>query len=72
MHLYTLEDLRFTFGEKVVLDIPELTIEEGKITALTGPNGSGKTTLLMLLGGCLRNNPSNSSSQSCPAEDGRR
>jgi tungstate transport system ATP-binding protein len=50
MHLYTLEDLRFTFGEKVVLDIPALTIEEGKITALTGPNGSGKTTLLMLLG----------------------
>jgi ABC-type transporter Mla maintaining outer membrane lipid asymmetry ATPase subunit MlaF len=36
MHLYTLEDLRFIFGEKVVLDIPELTIEEGKITALTG------------------------------------
>jgi tungstate transport system ATP-binding protein len=54
MHLYTLEDLRFTFGEKVVLDIPELTIEEGKITALTGPNGSGKTTLLMLLGALLR------------------
>jgi len=53
MHLYTLEDLRFTFGEKVVLDIPELTIEEGKITALTGPNGSGKTTLLMLLGALL-------------------
>ena len=53
MHLYTLEDLRFTFGEKVVLDIPKLTIEEGKITALTGPNGSGKTTLLMLLGALL-------------------
>jgi tungstate transport system ATP-binding protein len=50
VHLYTLEDLRCTFGEKVVLDIPELTVEEGKITALTGPNGSGKTTLLMLLG----------------------
>jgi tungstate transport system ATP-binding protein len=53
MSLYQLENLRFAFGERDVLDIPQLTIAEGKITAMTGPNGSGKTTLLMLLGALL-------------------
>ncbi|WP_089935699.1 ABC transporter ATP-binding protein [Candidatus Entotheonella palauensis] len=53
MPLYTVEALRFAFAEQVVLDIPKLTIAEGRITALTGPNGSGKTTLLMLLGALL-------------------
>jgi tungstate transport system ATP-binding protein len=32
-----------------VLDIPELTIEQGSITGILGPNGSGKSTLLKLL-----------------------
>jgi tungstate transport system ATP-binding protein len=54
MSLYRLEHLRFAFGERAVLDIPALTIADGRITALTGPNGSGKTTLLMLLGLLLR------------------
>ncbi len=53
MPLYTIKDLRFGFENQPVLNIPALTIEEGKITALTGPNGSGKTTLLMLLGAQL-------------------
>jgi molybdopterin-binding protein len=53
MSVYRLENLRFAFGETVVLDIPELTIADRQITALTGPNGSGKTTLLMLLGALL-------------------
>lgn len=54
MSLYRLENLRFAFGEQTVLDIPELTVAAGTITALTGPNGSGKTTLLMLLGALRR------------------
>jgi tungstate transport system ATP-binding protein len=54
MSLYHLHGLRFAFGEQVVLDIPELTIAEERITALTGPNGAGKTTLLMILGALLR------------------
>ena len=53
MSLYAIEDLRFAFAEQVALDIPKLTINEGQITALTGPNGSGKTTLLMLLSALL-------------------
>lgn len=53
MPLYSLKDLCFNFDNQPVLNIPALTIEAGKITALTGPNGSGKTTLLMLLGAQL-------------------
>ncbi|MEM8902775.1 MAG: ATP-binding cassette domain-containing protein [Actinomycetota bacterium] len=36
------------YGERVVLDVPELTIEPGGVTALIGPNGAGKSTLLSI------------------------
>jgi len=49
MSLYTINRLRKTFGGRDVLNIPELTIEKGKIYALLGANGTGKTTLLNLL-----------------------
>ncbi len=34
---------------KEILHIPELTIEENRITTLMGPSGSGKSTLLKML-----------------------
>ncbi len=37
----------------VVLDIPELIINQGEKVFIRGPSGSGKTTLLGLLGGVL-------------------
>lgn len=37
-------------GSTFSLNIHHLSIQEGRIYALTGPNGSGKTTLLNLLG----------------------
>jgi len=43
--------LKKYYGEKKVLDIDSLEIEEGKITGLIGPNGSGKTTLLKIISG---------------------
>lgn len=46
---YSLEDLRYSYGEKFMLSLPRLDISAGKITALIGPNGSGKSTLLNLL-----------------------
>ncbi|RMF93512.1 MAG: ATP-binding cassette domain-containing protein, partial [Candidatus Schekmanbacteria bacterium] len=46
---YILKNVTSKYGDKVVLNIPELKIEDGKITAIVGPNGSGKTTLLNLL-----------------------
>ncbi|WP_066017265.1 ABC transporter ATP-binding protein [Endozoicomonas atrinae] len=44
------------FGWKpgtVVLDIPELLVNQGEKVFIRGPSGSGKTTLLGLLGGVL-------------------
>lgn len=45
--------LKKYYGDKLVLDIPELTIEEGTRYAVIGPNGSGKSTLLRILAGII-------------------
>ena len=47
--LYTLSEVRKSYGRKTILDIGELSIPEGEVVALQGPNGAGKTTLLNLL-----------------------
>lgn len=47
--MYTLKSLTHYFGLRKVLDVPELTLEQGLIYALLGPNGAGKTTLLEIL-----------------------
>jgi molybdopterin-binding protein len=44
-----LEGLRQAYDDRVVLDVPELTIKEKEIFAVIGPNGSGKSTLLRLV-----------------------
>jgi tungstate transport system ATP-binding protein len=46
---YQLQNIRFDYGDKTVLALPELHIDADKITALVGPNGCGKSTLLNLL-----------------------
>lgn len=46
-----IENLKKAYVEKIVLDIPRLEIEEGKITGITGPNGSGKSTLVNIISG---------------------
>ena len=46
---YQLQNLRFLYREKIALSLPDLTLDAGKVTALTGPNGCGKSTLLSLL-----------------------
>ena len=38
---------------RAVLDVPDLALPSGRLTALTGPNGVGKTTLALTLGGLL-------------------
>lgn len=47
--LYSFHDVRRRFGEREVLHIPELTLQAGRICALTGPNGAGKTTLMRIM-----------------------
>ena len=47
--LYELRDLRRQYQGRVVLELPQLQVQEGAVYALLGPNGAGKTTLLSLL-----------------------
>ncbi len=47
--LYHLKNIRHYYDSIKALDIDDLKIKKGSITALIGPNGSGKTTLLKLL-----------------------
>ena len=49
-----IKNLKKCYGERTVLDIPELIINDGEILALAGANGSGKTTLLKILGGITK------------------
>lgn len=44
-----IEGLRKSFGNKVVVDIPLLRIDEGSTMVLIGPSGCGKSTLLRLM-----------------------
>jgi len=44
-----IKDLKKTFGEKVAVDISELTIHSGELLGLVGNNGAGKSTLFRLI-----------------------
>src|SRR5215831_18683118 len=41
--------LRKSFGEHLVLDGIDLTVQQGTVFALLGPNGAGKTTMVQIL-----------------------
>ena len=47
--LYELADLKKIYGGRTVLDLPTLSLEQGRVIGLLGPNGAGKTTLLEFL-----------------------
>lgn len=40
-----------TYNKRVVLNLPELELPKGQITAAIGPNGSGKSTFAKILAG---------------------
>jgi len=46
-------NLKKSFGEKTVVNLPALTVERGQVYVLWGRNGSGKSTFLRLLAGIL-------------------
>jgi putative ABC transport system ATP-binding protein len=49
-----LRQLKFSYGETPILDIPQLQVNKGEIVFLFGPSGSGKSTLLEMIAGILK------------------
>jgi len=49
--LVEFQNVRFGYGERVILDDVSFTIPRGKVTALMGASGGGKTTAMRLIGG---------------------
>lgn len=53
-HPVRVRGLRFSHGERRVLEGLDLDIPRGGVSAILGASGCGKTTLLQLIGGSLR------------------
>nr|WP_248613762.1 ATP-binding cassette domain-containing protein [Mobiluncus mulieris] len=49
-----LENLRFSYGNHQILDIPDFTFPAGRISVLVGQNGVGKTTLSRVICGLAK------------------
>jgi ABC-type bacteriocin/lantibiotic exporter with double-glycine peptidase domain len=48
-YIYSVSGLSKKYGSKTVLDINQLDINKGEITAVIGPSGAGKSTLMQIL-----------------------
>ena len=46
---YEIKKLIKRYDDRIVLDLPNVSFESGKVIGLLGPNGAGKTTLLEIL-----------------------
>jgi phospholipid/cholesterol/gamma-HCH transport system ATP-binding protein len=49
----TIEDVTFSYGDRLILDDVTLKFGRGQVVAIMGGSGMGKTTLLKLIGGLL-------------------
>lgn len=54
MSLLALKDLKVAYGDNVVLENLNLSIEEGELVSLLGPSGCGKTTTLRTIAGFIQ------------------
>jgi molybdopterin-binding protein len=52
--LLEIENLRMRRGGQPVLEIEQLSVQEGEVMAVIGPNGAGKSTLLLALSRLLQ------------------
>lgn len=52
--LVEFQNIRFGYGERIILDNLSLTLPKGKVTVLMGASGGGKTTVLRLIGGQIK------------------
>lgn len=52
--LVEIQNIRFGYGERIILDNLSLTLPKGKVTVLMGASGGGKTTVLRLIGGQIK------------------
>jgi ABC-type polar amino acid transport system ATPase subunit len=50
-HLVELERVRKSFGDNLVLEGVDLTIDRGEVVVIAGPSGSGKSTMLRCING---------------------
>ena len=50
----TINNLQKRYGKQLVVDIPSLTVEAGRIVGLIGPNGAGKTSALRCMLGLAK------------------
>lgn len=51
--LIELKGVRKSFGQSVILDGVDLTIDRGEALAIIGPSGTGKSTILRIIAGLL-------------------
>ena len=42
------------YGERIVVNHVNITVEQGKIVGLLGPNGAGKTTTFYMIVGIIK------------------
>lgn len=49
-HAVVVRNLQKGFNKKLVIYLPEFSIQEGEFVIIEGPSGSGKSTLLSLIG----------------------
>lgn len=63
--LISIESLTLSVGQKNLLTLPNLVIEEGDVLAIVGESGSGKSLFLKTLMGLLPDSISRSGSVSC-------
>jgi len=52
--MITVNSVKKYAGERLILNIEQLTVNKGEKVVLIGPNGSGKTTLLRIMAGTLK------------------